>query len=174
MKAVVGRKPSLKKPRNESSEEPFDTQLIDGDLFLAPIFSGADYLGTGAFEVQRVSKGNRNGYYLTAQTVGASTKQLMLNLDEVLAQDTGFIHYCAHSACPLKEKEKEERVHVANLEISTEKDMRQVCGDNFRAFSKKCWRDNFGSDVEEAASGSEGSVERRSKSPTSGSKASGS
>ena len=40
-------------PVVDDAEEPLEggiIQLVSGDLFLAPVFAGLQYLGTGAFE----------------------------------------------------------------------------------------------------------------------------
>ena len=50
--------------------------LVSGDLFLAPVFAGSQYLGTGAFEASQVGIIDGTGYHIVAEAIGASSQQL--------------------------------------------------------------------------------------------------
>ena len=119
-----------------------EKSLVAGDIFLAPMFDGADYQGTIAFEVGRVLTSNHEGQHVLVEVHGGSCVELERLVDTHLSEDYGIIHLCSLSRCLVRAQEYEGEsvnIHVAVVEVTTSEDVQLACREQFNGFSLDYW-----------------------------------
>ncbi len=104
MKDILDR--SGKMGLKAATKEVLDSdgfELKVNDLFLAPIFQGEVYSGTGAFRlVERFDTWGSDELFGAVRVIGASCSKLMRALEDRFEEADDLVHFCNNSKCPFE------------------------------------------------------------------------